>query len=399
MAVNYNPKVSTDGLVLCLDAANKKSYDNKQNLLPYSENATIDIYGLWAKINVTVPGTTTTAPDGTNTAYLIVPSVVNTNHYIAHINNSVVASTTYTHSVYAKAGGYSFLLLNFATDFTANPNATFNLATGVITSSAACIASISSVGNGWYRCSITATAATTGDGYIYNFPMPSTSGSYAGNGTSGVYLWGVQLEANSSPGEYIKTTGARFLPTTWTDLSGNSNNVTLYNSPTYSTLNGGKLTFNGSYGVTSSTSVLSNTAYTKTAWFRFAGLGSANNIISGNGGDHAFWGGTRSALCAGHNGSYYTVQSTTVLKENTWYFGAVTFNTSTGWRLYLNGKLEAISFDLTTFNGNGNIEIGGFGGAANLMNGDMAIANVYNRVLTPDEIIQNYNAMRGRFGV
>jgi len=187
---------------------------------------------------------------------------------------------------------------------------------------------------------------------------------------------------------------------TWTDLSGNGNNVTLFNFPAYSTLNGGMLTFNGSYGVTSSTSVLSSTAYTKIAWFRFAGLGGANNIMSGNGGDHAFWGGNSTKLRAGHqNTGYVALESTTNLVVNTWYFGAVTFNTTTGWKLYLNGILEATSSNTTTFNGVGNIEIGGFGGAANLLYGNVAIASVYNRVLTDVEIQQNFNVMRGRFGL
>jgi len=187
---------------------------------------------------------------------------------------------------------------------------------------------------------------------------------------------------------------------TWTDLSGNSNNVTLYNSPTYSTLNGGMLTFNGSYGLTTSTSVLSSTAYTKMAWFRFAGLGGPNNIISGNGEDHAFWGGNSTKLRAGHqNTGFVALQSITDLVPNVWFFGAVSFNTTTGWKLYLNGKLEATSSNTTTFTGVGNIEIGGFAGAGNYLNGDIAIAGVYNRVLTDAEIQQNFNADRARFGI
>jgi hypothetical protein len=106
-----------------------------------------------------------------------------------------------------------------------------------------------------------------------------------------------------------------------------------------------------------------------------------------------------STLYAGHNGSWTTVASSTSLALNTWYFGAVTFNTTTGWRLYVNGNLESTSASTTTFTGTGGILIGAFNDAGNLWNGRIASIGVYNRALSASEILQNYNAQKSKFGL
>jgi hypothetical protein len=76
-----------------------------------------------------------------------------------------------------------------------------NLATGVITSGTG---TIQSVGNGWYRVSITQTfgPANANGGMIIDL---QTTAGYTGDGYSGVFLWGAQLEAGAFPTSYIKT--------------------------------------------------------------------------------------------------------------------------------------------------------------------------------------------------
>ena len=191
--------------------------------------------------------------------------------------------------------------------------------------------------------------------------------------------------------------------TSWNDISGNNNNGTLINGPTFSGI--GKqasIVFDGLDGysnINSSADILSKVSYTKIAWFYPTSFSTGNNINSGGvSAQHAFWlaGGNR--LNAGHNGTWNYVVSTTVLSLNTWYFGAVTFDTTNGWKLYLNGTQESTSSSTTTFTGTGEILIGSFAGGF-LFTGRIAISQVYNRALSSAEVSQNFNALRGRYGI
>ena len=189
---------------------------------------------------------------------------------------------------------------------------------------------------------------------------------------------------------------------TWSDISRGGNNGTLVNGPTFSSLNGGSIVFDGSNDyvtINSGSDILSNVNYTKISWFYVTSFTTANHIISSSGGgQHAFWLASGNKLNSGHNGSWSTVVSTTTLSLNTWYFGAVTFNTTTGWNLYVNGLSESTSVNLTTFSGIGDISIGSFWGS-NVFTGRIPIAQVYNRVLSSTEILQNYNATKTRYGL
>ena len=191
--------------------------------------------------------------------------------------------------------------------------------------------------------------------------------------------------------------------TSWYDLSNNLNNSALTNGPTFNAGNGGSIVFDGvddCVVVNSNTSILSTTAYTKVAWFYATNFATGNNIISGgNSGQHAFWLAGGNKLNSGHNGNWSTVVSTTTLSLNTWYFGAVTFNTTTGWILYLNGVSENTNVSTTTFVGNGEILLAAYSTGANVFTGRIACGLVYNRVLTATEILQNYNATKTRFGL
>jgi hypothetical protein len=189
--------------------------------------------------------------------------------------------------------------------------------------------------------------------------------------------------------------------TTWYDLSYGVNNGVLTNGPTFNSSNGGSIVFDGvddCIVVNSNANILSKTSYTKISWFYITSY--LYNIISGgNSGQHAFWLEGTNKLRAGHNGQWSTVVSTTSLSLNTWYFGAVTFNTSTGWVLYVNGAQEATSSSTTTYTGADEILIGAYGTGTNVFAGRIAVAQVYNRVLSASEILQNYNAQKSRFGL
>jgi hypothetical protein len=189
--------------------------------------------------------------------------------------------------------------------------------------------------------------------------------------------------------------------TTWNDISRRGNNGTLTNGPTFNSANGGAIVFDGVNDcivVSSNANILSKTSYTKISWFYITSY--LYNIISGgNSGAHAFWLGGTANLRAGHNGAWSTVVSTTNLSLNTWYFGAVTFNTTNGWKLYVNGVQESTSVSTTTYTGNDEILVGAYGTGTNVFAGRIAVAQVYNKVLTDQEILQNYNATKTRYGL
>lgn len=189
--------------------------------------------------------------------------------------------------------------------------------------------------------------------------------------------------------------------TIWKDLSGNSGNAILQNGTSFSTVKSGAMIFDGSNDYVDTGALLPYTAYTKTVWFYTSNFSAGNNLISGGDSNpnaqHFLWLGGVNRLTAGHNTSYYLIQSSTTLLANTWYFGAVTFSSSTGWVLYLNGVQEATNGSTTTFTGGRNVLLGCFNLGGTVLQGGIAVASVYNRVLTGAEILQNYNVLKSRF--
>lgn len=165
----------------------------------------------WAKSGVTVTANAVVAPDGTLSADKVVSTTSTSEQTVAQ-SPSYTAGVSYAITVYAKAGELNLVQLRFNNGAFANGEyATFNLSTGVITQSSGSGHSISSVGNGWYRCCVVGTATATAapiHGYVFQLTANPTGGrnpKYTGDGYSGIYIWGAQLEAGAFPTSYIKT--------------------------------------------------------------------------------------------------------------------------------------------------------------------------------------------------
>lgn len=190
--------------------------------------------------------------------------------------------------------------------------------------------------------------------------------------------------------------------TTWYDISGNTANITLVNTPTYTSGTPSYFTFNGSnqYGTGANTNVLPQTAYTKTVWF-YLNSYADNNLVSSATGGHFLYMATGNKIYSGHAnwGNYQAYASIGAISLNTWYYVALTFSTTNGMTLYINGTLDSTyTANKTAHNGNGSTNIATFGGG-NLLNGRIAEVFCYNRELTAGEISTNYNAHKARYGL
>jgi len=184
---------------------------SRYNLLTYSEQfdqgrvfTNIDAFGSGSVANAL------TAPDGTTTADFIRPTTTSGNHIVRQTFTAVTGASTF--SCYIKAGGYSKAMLYDATaakgyGFDLTSSGSKSAVTGITETSAS---DIQDVGSGWYRCSISAESTADVRVYVLN----AFSGfSFAGNGTSGIYVWGAQLNLGSTAMSYQRIAAAPTLST------------------------------------------------------------------------------------------------------------------------------------------------------------------------------------------
>jgi hypothetical protein len=223
-----------------------------------------------------------------------------------------------------------------------------------------------------------------------------------GNGprivTSGLVLNLDAADRNSYPGS----------GTTWKDMSGNNITGSLINSPTFNTSNGGNFGFvTDDYVIMEENSALNTQTPSVEVWFK-------TNSINQSG----FWFekgqvNTQYSLfqenesivwrqCTPFLQSQYTTTANYVNTTN-WFQVVGTF-ISGDRRLYISGVLansdNQTGTIATNTNGMSIGVYGGFnGGRGYFYNGNIAIVRVYNRVLSPSEVLQNYNAQKSRFGL
>ena len=162
----------------------------------------------WTKLNVDADASNIASPEGKSNSYKITETTANNYHAInvASASRPTLSAGSHTHSCFVKANGVNDIVFyNNGTsgaagvDFDLSAESYSNLV------NSATDASIESYGNGWYRISMTFTAsAGTTSPTIYL----RTLSTYAGDGVSGIYMYGMQTEAGSYATSYIPTYGA-----------------------------------------------------------------------------------------------------------------------------------------------------------------------------------------------
>lgn len=174
--------------------------EQRTNLLTYSEDFS---NAAWVKTNSTVSSNVVVAPDGTLTGDKLIEDTSTSLHLTQQAITT--SATTYTVSVYAKEAGRT--QFRFSSNFGMAPGAQFDLSAVTATVlGTTTLATITHVGNGWYRCTATGTVSAGSD---VTQILLGTGNSYTGDGTSGIYIWGAQLEAGAFPTSYIPTTSAQ----------------------------------------------------------------------------------------------------------------------------------------------------------------------------------------------
>ena len=425
MGLNHSPSIVTTGLVMALDAANPRSYDRKHNMIIYSQDWTQYVQVL---SNASVTLANTIAPDGTLTGQRLTTTVGGYGNdglvqKIFNANGKTIpsANNMFTFSVYVKQGTSPKTTINLAPyngsqykDVITRLNWSDLSITQTGTQRGTNYSGVIPDANGWYRlwCSTDNNTGATDIAYrIYT--RDDLNNNVTGEYT---YFWGAQLEYGNGPGPYIATTYPSVFPSnTVIDLSTTKNNGTISNTAPYDASNG-SFYFSG-YGQANSyinfTSVPSNLSKLSVeVWVNMLPLvNQSSGYIIGQqnsvfrlmyGSSSFFW------VCATANNSWYSANTTATTSGtptyNRWNHVVAVYD-GTNHKIYLNGVLSATSTGIAS----GNIVSPGTANGLNIMLSDAAsldtgagrlsAARIYSIALTPEQILQNFNAHRARYGL
>lgn len=190
--------------------------DNRGNALLNGENFA---EAFWIKTGATVSADAATDPVGGATADKLVEDGASSEHFAMHGSSALLKNTIHTLSVYAKAAERSWIALRIRPNSgaAADKVAWFDLSNGTVGSiTAGATSQIENAGNGWYCCSISAdllsgTVATPS--FYFLVSTGDSTLSYAGDGTSGILIWGASLREESWQSDYLSTgTALRLFP-------------------------------------------------------------------------------------------------------------------------------------------------------------------------------------------
>jgi hypothetical protein len=172
----------------------------------------------WVKLQTSVIPKAEIAPDNTLSSFVLIETTSNSIHY-TYQPITVVRQSIYTSSVYIKNKDRQYARLSYVTSSANNGiYADFDLVNGVIINQGAVgtgvlsSANIVDAGNGWYRCQVTGSQDTATNAFFVVTLRDDTDNhtteaqqAYLGDGESGIFIWGAQLEVGSTATEYFPT--------------------------------------------------------------------------------------------------------------------------------------------------------------------------------------------------
>ena len=193
------PRIDHDPITLaCLGLLPE---EQRTNLLTYSEDFNTGSFWQTSKsVSQSV------SPAGSVGVVKLVENTSSNNHN-ASTPVSVASGATYCFSVFVKAVERTAASIDLNSNNSAftQAGAVYNLTTGALlgTSGTPTAHGCIPLGNGWFRLWITGVATATATAYPSIGSSIGASYSYAGDGSSGIYIWGAQIEAGATPSAYI----------------------------------------------------------------------------------------------------------------------------------------------------------------------------------------------------
>jgi hypothetical protein len=401
MSAFVGPSKVTSDLIFEYDMSNiQKSFLGAPatNIIPYSQdyssggnfmsNWTGNLFSNWINSTVT---TGYQAPDGSYTANLLTG-------YYSRWTASITATTntSYTFSIWIK---------NYALVNPPYLHVAFGLNGSLVNSNNITSVPINSVGD-WTRFSVTVTSPASGINQIqcgveFGGSKANSAGPYA------MLVWGAQCEVGSFATPYIPSLGSAGSRSTTQAFKDTTNRIALTASNlTYNS--DGTFSFNGSSGVITSPSITldftdgvsmemifkSTDIQSRAQGYMSFSPGPAYINFYSAGNSTLRWETWQNASSS--IGGAFT--SSANLTNNTWYHAIGTYSSNGSAKLYINGSLvNSASYASTSYGSvTTTLYIGQYAG---YISGSIPVARMYNRELSAAEVAQNFNALRGRYGI
>jgi hypothetical protein len=389
------PNIVDNGLVTLLDVANIKSFRGEPTVNLVISPKTI------------TTGYATTVPTRTNNVLLnfdntFTAGIISGSGFFAYVSAPTTNGNRYTTSWYVKAGTNTTAFFSWGGAHQGNrTNFTFNLLTGEISSLTLASGEAygaDNIGNDWWRVWYSSTLSS-GNNY---YPQLN-------NGSGTMYVGALQIEnkpystpfVNGTRGSTVATGGGLF------DMTYNSTNGQLFGT-TYDSNNLGSLDFDGTddyYTITQPAITTSPNSWTISLWMNPGNQSSRFITPQSNGIDqYLIYNPTNQGVQINVATSADTNERRRSMSVNTvplnkWTFLTISLDNLTI-KMYSNGILRnTFTETLSIANWTTNWVVGQRGNSTFWYLGKMSNLMVYNRSLSNDEVLQNYNSTKGRFGL